>query len=563
MNPSIESEETADSPDCMLCRTRVDHLLVNLTSSAPFRIVDAAMKGPLFLVSVAALGALGAAAIFFSIDLPDNASITTAFWMSGFVLLSLNVSYFVVTLVVWALTNDTQLPEAELTTLPPTAIVYVVRNEPAKVVFGSLAYSFENNLVDHLDAWVLSNSDLDEYFAAEKSVIGKLRAQFGDRRVGYFRASRNPLRRKHVCVHEWLVEHPEYRYVLICDADSKLPSGSVWRLVAKAEHPDNADVVLLQSHISVAEQPTPFVRILALSQDICQQLYASVHQRVFNRCVSYGSGHLVRASQLARLEVPDWVLSHDIWDTVSLEENGGRVVFCGDVRTLGSFPVNYIEYLGRSRRWILGTLESVRFCATRRISLGTRFMTLYPSYMYLFQPLFALWIAASVVCDGPPWQPLLFAQKYAVLGASAVDLEMGSHLALTLAIALAPRVLRRTSIRSAARVFGDVVTSVLLCLTSILFDSLAVLEFLVGGKQGREWVSMKKGEPEQLRLRVVAMKLWPAAAVGVAGLVGGLLYAPAWAVVAAPFLCAFLLSIPLAYCTGRANNSNTSGTRAV
>jgi membrane glycosyltransferase len=485
-----------------------------------------------------------------------------AFWMSGFVLLSLNVSYFVVTLVVWALTNDTQLPEAALTTLPPTAIVYVVRNEPAKVVLGNLAYSLENNLVDHLDAWVLSNSDLDEYLAAEERVIETLRAQFGGRRVRYFRVSRNPLRRKHVCVHEWLVEHPEYQYVLICDADSQLPSGSVWRLVAKAEHPDNADVVLLQSQISVAEQPTPFVRILALTQDICQQLYASVHQRVFNRCVSYGSGHLVRASEFAKLQVPDWVLSHDIWDTVSLEEKGGRVVFCGDVRTLGSFPANYIEYLGRSRRWILGTLESVRFCATRRIPLGTRFMTLYPTYMYLFQPLFTVWIAASVLCDEQPWRPLLFAQKYAVLGASAVDLEMGSHLALTLAIALAPRVLRCTTIGSAARVFGDVVTSILLCLTSILFDSLAVLEFLVAGKKGREWVSMKKGEPEQLQLRVVVRKLWPAAAVGVAGLAGGLLYAPGWTAVAAPFFCAFLLSIPLAYCTGRGNRNNTSGARA-
>jgi membrane glycosyltransferase len=520
-----------------------------------------AMKGPLFLASVAVLGAVGSAAISLSIDFPDSASLTTVFWMSGFVLLSLNVSYFVVTLVVWALTSDTQLPEAALITLPPTAIVYVVRNEPVKVVLGSLAYSLENNLVDHLDAWVLSNSDLDEYLAAEEGVIAKLRAQFGGRRVGYFRASHNPLRRKHVCVDEWLVEHPEYQYVLICDADSRLPSGSVWRLVAKAEHPDNADVVLLQSHISVAEQPTPFVRILALTQDICQQLYASVHQRVFNRGVSYGSGHLVRASEFAKLQVPAWVLSHDIWDTVSLEEKGGRVVFCGDVRTLGSFPVNYIEYLGRSRRWILGTLESVRFCATRQIPLGTRFMTLYPTYMYLFQPLFVLWIAAGVLCDEQPWRPLLLAQKYAVLGASAVDLEMGSHLVLTLTIALAPRVLRCTTIGSAARVFGDVVTSMLLCLTSILFDSLAVLEFLVAGKKGREWVSMKKGDPEQLQLRVVVGKLWPATAVGVAGLAGGLRYAPRWTLVAAPFFCAFLLSIPLAYCTGRRNRNNTSVAR--
>jgi hypothetical protein len=72
---------------------------------------------------------------------------------------------------------------------------------------------------------------------------------------------------------------------------------------------------------------------------------------------------------------------------------------------------------------------------------------------------------------------------------------------------------------------------------------------------------MKKGDPEQLQLRVVVGKLWPATAVGVAGLAGGLRYAPRWTLVAAPFFCAFLLSIPLAYCTGRRNRNNTSVAR--
>jgi membrane glycosyltransferase len=513
------------------------------------------LKGPLFLASIAALSLVGSVAIALTIDLPAGSPLTSAFWMSGFVLLTINISYFVVTLVVWALMKDARLPEASLTTLPPIAVVYVVRNERAKVVLASLLHSLRNNLVDHLDAWLLSNSDLDEYVTAEEDVIATLKREFGSQRVQYFRPSRNPLRRKHVCVHEWLAEHPEYKYLLICDADSRLPRGSVWRLVAKAEHPDNSDVVLFQSHISVDEQPTSFVRILGLTQEICQRLYARVHQRVFNRCVSYGSGHLVRVSEFARIQVPAWVLSHDIWDTVALEERGGRVVFCGDVRTLGSFPVNYIEYLNRSRRWILGTLESVGFCARRWIPLGTRFMTLYPAYMYLFQPLFALWIALSVLCDQQLSLSLFSAQQYAFLGASAIDLEMGSHLALTLAIALGPRVLRCTNMGSAARVLGDVVTSVLLSLSSVLFDSFTVVEFLVTSKKGREWVAMKKGDPEHLELGVVVKKLWPAAVVGMTGLGGGLLYAPRWTLVAAPFLCSFLLGIPLAYWTGKVNDA--------
>lgn len=506
----------------------------------------------MFLASVAALSLVGSAALALTLNLPAGAPLTTAFWMSGFVLLAINVSYLAVSLVVRVCVRDVGLPEAPLLALPRTAIAYVVRNERADVLLENMRYSLVNNRVDQLDAWILSNSDLDDYVAGEARVVTTLNAAFGDRPIRYFRPSRNPLCRKHVCVHEWLAEHGDYKYLFLCDADSRLPSGSVWRLVAKAEHPDNADVVLFQSHIGIDEEPTHFVRILGLAQEVCQWLYARVHQRVFDRCVSYGSGHLVRVLEFSRIRVPAWVLSHDIWDTVSLEERGGRVVFCGDVRTLGSFPANYIEYLNRSRRWILGTLESAAFCATRRIPLGTRFMTLYPTYMYLFQPLFIVWVAASALFDERRWASLFSAQQYAFLGASAVDLEMGSHLALTLAMALGPRMVRGRSIASALQVLGDIVASVILSLSSILFDAFAVVEYLVTNEKGREWVAMKKGDPGHLRIGVVVRKLWPAVAAGAAGLGFGLVYAPRWTLVAAPFLGSFLLSIPLAYWTGSA-----------
>ena len=522
-------------------------------------ILAGSRKGLWFLATVAALSLAGSATLAVALGVRTGAPLATAFWMFGFVLLAINVSYLAVSLVVRACMKEVVLPEAPLLALPRTAIAYVVRNERADVLFENLRYSLGHNRLDHFDAWILSNSDLDDYVAGEGRVVTALEAEFGGQRIGYFRPSRNPLFRKHVCVHEWLDQQDDYQYVLLCDADSRLPPGSIRRLVAKAEHPDNADVVLFQSHISIDEQSTHFVGIFGLAQDVCQWLYARVHQRVFDRGVSYGSGHLVRVSAFTRIRVPSWVLSHDIWDTVALEERGGRVVFCGDVRTLGSFPANYIEYLNRSRRWILGTLESAAFCATRPIPLGTRFMTLYPTYMYLFQPLFIGWVTATVLFDARLWTSMFAAQQYAFVGASAVDLEMGSHLALTLAMALAPGVLGGRSVGSALQVFGDMVTSVVLSLSSILFDAFAVIEYLATNKKGREWAPMKKGNPEALHVGVVVRRLWPAVALGAVGLGWGFVSAPRWTLVAAPFLCSFLLSVPLAYWTARARRPGPPG----
>lgn len=449
------------------------------------------------------------------------------------------------------LVKEHLLEEKSFGTFPKTAIIYVVRNEDATVLFNNLKSTFENNYKENVDLWLLSNSDFQEVKKEENRVIGDLQRIFGKERLGYFSTLCNFLRRKHVCVHEWLHAHEEYKYMMVCDADSVIPSGALEKLVRKGEHPDNSGVVLFQSQINVANKTTYFSGFLGSGQDFCQRIYARANQIVFARGVSYGSGCLIRCKDFREIKVPDWVLSHDIWDTIYLEERGRRVVFCSDVVTYGGFPNNYIDYVKRSERWIKGTLESFQTIIRKKIPVGTRVMVSYPIYMYCAQPIFFLWILSGFFQDVKMWKPLLVAQKYAFLGGSMVDLEMSSQLFITLGIIKLHRFVKCKTMKEIGMVFLDLFASLLLCLNNLVLDSLSVIKWLFVRQKGMAWVPTPKKITDAMGLIPVIKKLWPSTLMGVAGLVLGCLYSPVWTIIASPFLCSFILGIPLAYLTGK------------
>ena len=496
--------------------------------------------------------------IFGMINLKESNCFLTIFWMTGFIVLTINIGYMLVCTLVACFTKETILNSKQINDIPKTAIVYVVRNEHPDVLRKNLTYSFENNFQDNIDLWLLSNSDDDEFIQNEQKVLFELRERFGFNRIGYYQTFKNPLRRKHICIHQWLHEYPCYKYFLVCDADSQLPERSVLKLVGKAEHPANRSIVLFQSKINIHETTTYFNKFLAIGQDMCQRIYSRANQKVFGRAVSYGSGCLIRCKEFKEINVPDWVLSHDIWDTVSLEEKNYHVVFCGDVITYGSFPNNYIEYLKRSQRWIKGTLESLPVCLKADIPAGTRFMVLYPSYMYAIQPLFLLWIMSGFFYNNAMWETMFITQKYAFLGGSFVDLEMGSHMFITMTIVAGHRFVKCRNIKEVALVFVELFSTLLLCLNTIVFDSVSVVKWFFTRKKGMEWVSMKKDPEQKLLLVDVVKSLWPITLFGITCLILGIVYSPLWALFAAPFLCSFILGIPVTYYTSRLCTSKTN-----
>jgi membrane glycosyltransferase len=477
-----------------------------------------------FLAAALILPIVGIYVLSGAIGASDGSYWLRIAWLAGFGLLALNNSHMLLCAVVALWPYRTHLPEGDVSD-DRVDLLYVVRNEKAAILFAAMSTSLAGALGANAHLWLLSNSDKRAQ-ASEKRLIERLQERFGAERVSLFQARRNPLRRKHVCIHEWLEAHPDSCYVVICDADTVMPAGTVGKLLRKAEHPDNRDVALFQAHIRIAHDETRFARMLSFGQEIAQRLHAGTYQRVFGRSVYYGSGCLIRSDVYRQAKAPDWVLSHDIWETVALEQHAGRIVYCGDVVTFGWFPHNMLEFIRRSRRWVAGTMEAIPLLVAPRISLATRFVVLLPIYFYLSQVLLLAWIAIGLALRSSTG-PLLVSQTFLSVGAGFVHLEMSAPLALTMAIVFGHRFTQCRTPGEIARMGLECVASSLLCLNCVLFDSVAVVRSVVRRGHSKEWVPTEK-QRKSLAIKDVVRELWPSTVFGLAITVLGLIYAPQW-----------------------------------
>lgn len=509
-------------------------------------------KTALFLVAILTFTGFSTYLILGMINFQGSNRLAAIFWTGGFVILTFNVGMQLVCGIFGIFFKFPRLKEKSVGLLSRTAIVYVVKNEDENELLENMDFSFSNNALENVDLWLLSNSDSASFICAEQKLIQRLKNRYGCERINYFRSLNNPMGRKHVCIQEWLRAHKDYEYFVVCDADSRLPAQSVKKLLEKAHHEENRDVVVFQSQINVYGSKTAYASLLEAMQSFGQKIYIAAYQLVFGRSIFFGSGALIRCKEFNQISVPEWVLSHDIWDTAFLAENGHRVAFCGDVVTLGKFPANYVEYIKRSARWAKGTLESGKLLTEKRVPFSVKFMIFYPIYGYLIQPFFLIWIFSGFFLDNKAFEPFLTAQRYTLLGAKCFDLEMGSHFFMTMAIVFGHSFSRCRSIKGVVGVLRGLMISVLIGLNSVYFDSEAVLKWLLR-KRGKaaEWIPMKKRGNENLTFMEAMRKLWPTTLIGFAFIYLGILYAPNWTLVASPFLVSFSLCIPLTYLTGR------------
>ncbi|HXT64463.1 MAG TPA: glycosyltransferase family 2 protein [Pyrinomonadaceae bacterium] len=507
------------------------------------------LKTALFFTAILSLTFLGTYVLSGMIDFRASSYWPAIIWLAGFGIMALNNAHMIVCSVVALWPGQKSLPEAEHSSDYCTDILYIVRNENTDLLFTAMLSSLAGIATSNTRVWLLSNSDNSEFQMAEDLLVSKLQADFGAERVHLFRTLKNPLRRKHVCIHEWLEVHSESSYVFICDADTVVPVDSVEKLIRKANHPDNAEIVLFQSHLRNLRAETRFVRMLSFGQEIAQRLYTATHQRIFGRSAYYGSGCLIRTIAYRNLNVPAWVLSHDIWETVAFEQNAGRVVYCHDVVTFGSFPHNMLDFMRRSRRWILGTTETFPLLARPGVPLGTRFLVLLPIYLYLIQPLLIIWIALGFILSSSVG-PFLAVQTFASAGAGYVHLEMSSCLIFTMVVVFGHRFTQCRALGEIGETALELAASIIVCLNCILFDSMTVVLALIRPTRAREWVpTPKQNRPP--KFTDVALKLWPSTLLGLIATVVGLVYAFNWTLAASPFLVSFCLGIPAAYWTGQ------------
>jgi len=326
---------------------------------------------------------------------------------------------------------------------------------------------------------ILSNSTDAERIAEEKRVLADIT------RVGITATHIPSKPPKHVAMYDFIRSRTDIQWMATCDADTFYPAGSIKKLLLKAHHPLNHDVAIFQSHVTAHPGKTYFSNILSIGQNTTAQLYAYGFFNALGAGGYYGSGALINREYFQQaadaienaqiIDVPA-IRSHDVWEAVTLPKLSRHVHYCMDVETQEGFPNNYMEMVIRDRRWMKGTLQSIKALKVlpHQNTLGTLGILLFPIAMYVFQPVFVAFIVIGLVrvftSDISQWT------LHAVVTAVILGFIFGQKFLAT----------RRTA--HVVDIFIELVFSTLFYINTPLFTTLNVLTLWMP----EEWIVMPK-----------------------------------------------------------------------
>ena len=486
---------------------------------------------------------------------------TISSWLIGVALTALPASILSVTLVNWIVTllvSPRTLPKLDFKdAIPPdfrTAVVVpVLVAKPSEIA--ALIQRLESHrlsnpdptlqfviLSDHADGSAAAMPGDDAVQEALVEGIGALNARYGDSSTnGPFHLLHRPRRfnPSEKCWMGWerkrgkleqfnsLVLHGDrsgfslvagnvealrnVRFVVTADADTRLPPGSVNRLVGALAHPLNqacfdrqsgrvlSGYTVVQPRIEIAPENTGrslFTRLYAgdVAIDIYSRAVSDVYQDLFGTGIFAGKGIYEVASFAKSLDgrIPvDSLVSHDLFEGLH-----GRVALASDIIIYEGFPSGYLEYSRRAHRWMRGDWQLLPWLGRRvpgrderRLSNRLSFLDRWKILDNLRRSilpisLVALALAGWFLLPGNPW-------VWTILTVVAP----GAYLFTDLVTGLA-RGRRRGVVQSTLRHLGDHVGRWALAVTFLVNDAaLAVsaisrsLWRLRSGHHLLEWTS--------------------------------------------------------------------------
>lgn len=468
-----------------------------------------------------------------------------------FQLLFANIIYMIICSIVYMFVNEEDFQALPNIPSVRTAIVYVVKNEKYQYL-QNILYSYRCNQDVHADYWIISSSKEQFYIDLEADFV-KLFEQETKCVLNLFRSSKSKDGKKHTSLNDWAHNFSDYEYVMICDADSRVPQGVMANLLRIAHHPSNSHIGVFQSHLIVRDCHSIFSTLLKNAQNIGQRLYAGAMYRIFGRSASWGSGALMRTKILCKLNVPDRVLSHDIWDTVQIELIGSRVVYVNHIETYESYPENYLESLSREKRWMKGNIGAFPLAFKPGLSFASRFFVLYPIYCYFVQPILLLCIFAGLFLEVTDKSLMFATQKFALVGSAVLHLEHGGVFLFIILVLVGHRIPAVHSTKELFLLLLEILFSTLIMLNNVLYMSLSLLRLPF---ESIEWDPKFRKVDRANSLKTYIRGLWPGSALALFFVIVGLIEAPIWTLATLPFIISFLFSIPLCWLSSLPTNVN-------
>lgn len=461
-------------------------------------------------------------------------------WLAGFGFLFLNVAYLFVLSISHLFLKTSLLKEAYIKIFPKIALVYPVRNEKHGL-YERINFSLEGNKLPNLDLWILSDSD-SAYEAEEQKLVSRLREKYADR--VHYRRREVPVERKQGNLKEFLHSHQEYTYIYVADADGMVPKGVILKLLRKAEHSKNLDIVIFQCFIKIAHARTWYAHFERIGTNLAQRFNFIGIQALLERSISFGHHHLARTHLLRNLRLPPNLLSHDNWDTALLDEMGYRVAICPDVCAFDEAPSNYLEARERAARWAQGTLQGWPLIFRKKISLASRFLAAYGIYLYLADIVFFFWVILGMLSHSELTGELIHFEIDSIWHGFYANSVLNGTLLFSMAVVFFHKITILRSWRDLRDALYEILISTLITLNNFIYAPLDALSIPLKKLQ---WIPMKKDPLAEVSLKRVASKLWIGTVFGLAGIYFCTRYTPYFVWQATLILISLSLSIPAVY----------------
>ncbi|MHC2257902.1 membrane glycosyltransferase [Bradyrhizobium embrapense] len=429
---------------------------------------------------------------------------------------------------------------------------------------------------DSFDWFVLSDTRDPDIWIAEEQAFLALNDACGGGRL-YYRHRADNTARKSGNIGEWIRRFGgAYQFMIVLDADSLMSGDTMVRMVHAME--SNPQAALLQTLPVIVNARSLFSRL----QQFAGRLYgpmvaAGVAWWHGSEGNYWGHNAIIRIQAFAeqaglpelsgRKPFGGHILSHDFVEA-ALMRRAGWGIYMAPVLG-GSFeevPPSLLDFAARDRRWCQGNLQHLAVLTTRRLHWISRlhFVTGIGSYitapMWLAFLLLGILISLQARFIRPEYFPKGFSlfpnwpAQDPVLAAWVFGLTMALLIVpklLGFILLLTRRDVRRQfggGFRALTGVIAEVLVSAMIAPVMMVFQSIAVVEILLGRDAG--WQTQRRDDGEVER-RELYRKYGVPTACGVA------MAASAWAVSLplllwmSPVIVGLLFAIPIGAWTAK------------
>ena len=405
-----------------------------------------------------------------------------------------------------------KVPAIPIRYLPLSVVLVPVYNEDPVKTFSHVAAMTRDAAMaapGRFHFAILSDTRDDAVAAQEEAWYQHLLSQTPEGVEIWYRRRDDNTGRKAGNIAEFVQNHGGlYKHMIVLDADSLMSLDTMIEMVRRMEADD--ELGLLQTLPKILNARSFFGRSVQFAANLMSPIFSRGLASAQGKSGPFwGHNAIIRTHAFAEsCGMPilsgsppfgGHILSHDYVEAALLARSGWKVEVAPDLE--GSFeegPDNLIDFAKRDRRWCQGNLQHMRILVAPGFKWWSRFTLAQGVMAYLASPLWALFIALSVIAplmDTPhnyfpsefegPIFPRIAASESLMLIACIFGLLIGPKILIGLRMAFS---------RSASAFGGtlpilwsliaEIVWSSMLAPIMMMFQSRAVLEILTGADGG-------------------------------------------------------------------------------